>query len=337
MESYDKLKKDFKENNLLNLYIFTGEEDYLKNFYLKKIEDLLLSQDFKDFNLEKFDETNFDVDDFYNAVESYPSMSDKKLIILRDIDIFKQKSDVRDKLQDIFSDIPDYTYIIFDYATIEYKPDNRLKLGKTLKTKAEVVEFKYLANKELFTWITKKFSVFNIKINAKVLDYFVFICSKSMTNLSSEIEKLSVYSKEEVTEKDIDDICTKVLEAKIFDITDKLIKKDINGANALIDDLLMLNVDEFSIISVINSQFQRLYSAKLGSNQKVSEKFLMELWGIFNGYAVKMTLNQAKTLDLYKLKLVCNSCVKTSMDMVSVNAEKRELIDDLVLKIGYLL
>lgn len=335
MSNFEKLKKSIKSDEIENLYVFTGVEDFLKNHYLSVIENKLLDENFKSFNLEKFDENNFEINEFYNSVESFPAMSEKKLIIVRDIDVFKQKADIREKLVDIFSDIPEYTHIIFDYATIEYKPDNRQKIGKLLKD--SVVSFEHLSNKDLYAWIVKKLETYNLKINAKTLDYLIFICSKSMTNLKSEIDKLGVYSKEEVTTKDIDDICTKVLEAKIFDITDKLLKGNIDEVFALIDDLIMLNTDEFAIISVINSQFQRLYSAKIGIKQRLNEKAFMDLWGIYSGYAVKITLNQAKVLEHEFLKKACNLSVNSSMDLVSKNMDKREIINDLIINIGALL
>lgn len=337
MDSYEKLKSDVKNKSIQNLYIFHGVEDYMKNFYLKKIEDSLLDENFKSFNLEKFDDLSFNIDEFYNAVESLPAMSDKKLIIVRDIDIFKLKSDDRDKMIEIFSDIPPYTTVIFDYATFEFKPDNRQKLGKIIKSNCEVVEFKYLSTKEINTWITKRFLASDLKINVNTLEFLTFTCSYSMTNLSSEIDKLCVYSKDEVSKKDIEDVCTKVLEAKIFDVTDRLLKKDIIGTMALIDDLFMLNVDEFSIVSVINAQFQRLYSAKLGINRKLNEKYFMDLWGIYSSYAIKINLNQAKILDLEVLKKACNLCVNSAIDMVSKNFEKGEIINHLIVKIGTLL
>ncbi len=334
MNSFEKLKKDIKSGEIGNFYIFFGVEDYMKNFYLEKIESSILDENFKDFNFEKYDEISFKIDDFENSIESLPAMSDKKLIIVRNVDLFKLKTDEKEKIQEILNDLPDYVCVIFDYFGIEYKPDNRQKLAKIIKEKCEVVEFEYLSLKDLNSWIIRKFSAYNLKISSKTLEYFTFMCSVGMTNLSSEIEKLSAYSTEEVTTKDIDAVCSKVLEARIFDITDKIIKNDINGAKNIVFDLLMLKTDEFAIISVINSQFCRLYSAKIGLNRKLTEKFFSTLWSLHSPYAVKLILNQARVLELDYLKKVCFLTVNASMDLVSKNVDKTELIYDLIVSIG---
>lgn len=330
---FEKFKSDVKSQNISNFYIFHGKEDYMKNFYIKKIQDLLIDETFKSFNLDKFDENSFNVDEFCNCIESIPVMAERKVIIVRDLNLFKLNIDVKEKIVAILDDLPDYVCVIFDYATIEYKDDRRQKkIYKIITDKCNVVEFDYLSQKEMNKWLKNKFLAENLEISDKTCEYFTFICSMSMSNLNSECEKLIAYCKNEVFEKDIEDICSKVLEAKIFEITDKLINRDIISAKQLINDLILLKTDEFAILSVINSQFQRLYSAKLGVNK--SEKYFMDLWGIYSSYAVKISCNQAKKIDIKFLLNACNLCVKASTNMVSINIDKSEILELLIVKIG---
>lgn len=331
---FEMLRQDIKNNNLKNFYVFHGVEDYLKNHSLKMIENFLLDEAFKSFNLEKFDENNFDLQEFSNAIESFPAMSDKKLIIVRDFDLFKMKAEIKDEIIEILSDLPDYVCVIFDYATIEFKQDKRQKISNVIKNYGQIVHFDFQPQSELNIWLKKRFAVDKIKISNTTCEYLTYICSMSMSNLASECEKLREYCKDEVLQSDIDAICSKVLEAKIFDITDKLLKRDVVSAGQLVDDLLMLKTEEFSIMSVINSQFQRLYSAKMGINRKKNEQYFMDLWNIRSPFAIRMSLSQAQDYDLDFLREACNLCVKTAVDMVSVNMEKSKLLQLLIVKIG---
>lgn len=334
MNELENLKKDIKNESLSKFYIFYGAEDYMKNFYVKKIENLLIDDAFKSFNLEKFDEISFNLQDFSNAVDSLPAFAEKKLIIIRDFDLFKMKTEIKDQIIEILSDLPDYLCVIFDYATIEFKQDKRQKINNVIKENGEIVEFNYLSQKEINLWIEKKFQAENLTISSKTCEYFTFICSMSMSNLTSESQKLLSICENEVTNQDIDKFCSKVLEAKIFDVTDKIIKKDILSAQKLIDDLIFLKTDEFSIVSVINSQFQRFYSGKLGLNQQKSDKFYMDLWSIRSSYAIKINLEQARKLDLEYLRKACNLCAKATIDMVSLNIDKSEILQLLIVKLG---
>lgn len=190
---YDTLKNDIKNNNLGNFYIFHGIEDYLKNDSLKKIENLLLDEAFKSFNLEKFDEQNFNIEDFSNAIESFPAMSDKKLIIVRDLDLFKLKADLKDELVAILSDLPDYVCVIFDYATIKFEQDKRQKMSNVIKKFGQIIEFTYLSQKQLNVWIKRRLKAEKIEISDKTCEYFTFISSMGMSNLASECDKLAGY------------------------------------------------------------------------------------------------------------------------------------------------
>lgn len=331
---FENLKKDLKNNELKNFYIFYGNEDFLKEFYLKKIEDFVVDKDFKEFNLEKIDGNKFDIDIFSSALESFPAMSEKKMIIVRDFDLLKVKADIKDDIIKLLSDIPDYVCLIFDYATIEFKRDRKQKIDKILDKNASIVSFEHLSQKDINKWIKKKLSIENIEIEDKVCDYLTFNCSMSMTNLSNECTKLISYCENEVKKEDIDAVCFKILEAKIYDVTEKILSKDLVSAQKIIDDLILLKNDEFMILSVINSQFQRLYCAKLGLLQNKTTDFFMGFWKTKSSYMVKINLKQAQKYDIGFLRKACNLCARATVDMVSLNTDKSKLLQILIVKIG---
>lgn len=328
----NSLKNSIKNKEIGNFYIFHGIEDYIKNDYLKKIENIIVDDSLKSFNLEKFDELNFNIDDFHNAIESFPAFAQRKLVILRDIDIFKLKSDEKEQMQDILSDLPEYICLIFDYATKEFKPDKRVKIFKTIDKNADIMEFVHLSQKDINIWLKKQLN--QLEISDKTCEYLCFICGMGLSNLLSECEKLTAFCHEKVEEQDINQICNKNLEAKIFDITDMILAKDISGAKNMVHELILQKNDEFSILSVINSQFQRLYTAKLG--QYKDEQYFMNLWGIYSAYAVKITRKSCQNVKIGFLRESLSLCMKASVDFVSQNIEKYQLLENLIVKIGAL-
>lgn len=330
------LKKQVKDNEIAQFYIFHGVEDYMKNFYIKKIQDAIIDENFASFNLEKFDEQNFEINAFLDAVESMPAMAERKMIVVRDVDVFKLKSSDKSLFEDILADLPDYVCVIFDYATIEFKMDKRMKIGSLILKHGHVIEFENLSQNELDKFILRIFKQAEISIATDVMKYLTFITGMGMSNLVTECEKLCAFCEETVTKEDVDKVCSKVLEAKIFDVTDKIISKDINRARELISDLIMLKTDVFSILSVINSQFQRLYAIKLGQKEHKDEKYIMNLVGLHSAYAMKISSSQASKLDLVYLRNACNLCVKATFDIVSINSSQEQLLDILVVKLGAL-
>ena len=49
--AYQKLKKDIKEGTIGTLYVFHGEEAYLRDFYLGQLKKKLLPAGMEEFNL----------------------------------------------------------------------------------------------------------------------------------------------------------------------------------------------------------------------------------------------------------------------------------------------
>ena len=49
-EGLNRLKKDIKENDIGNCYIFYGEETYLRDYYFRKIKEILVPEAFEEFN-----------------------------------------------------------------------------------------------------------------------------------------------------------------------------------------------------------------------------------------------------------------------------------------------
>ena len=111
----ETLRKKIVENDLCGLFVFTGEEKYLrksaKNGFLKKFGEDAVSE----FNIHRFSEDKINPRQVAEAVESYPVMSDRKLIIVENAGLFKSVSEENKKIwQSVIENVPDYASIIFD-------------------------------------------------------------------------------------------------------------------------------------------------------------------------------------------------------------------------------
>ena len=112
-----KLKADIKSNTPERLYLFYGEEAYLREHYLDVMRKLVVGDQMPEFNLIEF-EGEIGADVLAEAIDSYPAMSDRKLVIVRDFDIFKVNEQYRKQLEEMLSDLPDYCCLIFVYANV---------------------------------------------------------------------------------------------------------------------------------------------------------------------------------------------------------------------------
>ena len=128
--AYQKLKKDIKEGTIGTLYVFHGEEAYLRDFYLGQLKKKLLPAGMEEFNLHTLSGKEFDVKTLAQLVDCLPMMSERTLIVVNDYDIYKGD---KDALAAVLRELPDYVCLVFVYDLIEYKADARTKLAALLK------------------------------------------------------------------------------------------------------------------------------------------------------------------------------------------------------------
>ena len=89
-----KLKRDLKGGKTENLYLFYGEESYLKELYTERIKKLVPDNGFPEFNYMKFEGPDTELSELDSAWESFPMMAEKKLILIKDSGIFNRPNEV---------------------------------------------------------------------------------------------------------------------------------------------------------------------------------------------------------------------------------------------------
>ena len=101
-----QLIRDLKNGEFATLYIISGEESYMKEYYLRQLRQKVVDETFADFNLIEFEGKGLTPEMLTEAIDSYPAMADKKLIIVKDFDLFKPPAGFADVLPGVLSDLP---------------------------------------------------------------------------------------------------------------------------------------------------------------------------------------------------------------------------------------
>ena len=91
--AYQKLKKDIREDRIGRLYVFHGEEAYLRDFYLGEMKKKLLPAGMEAFNLHTLSGREFDAKSLEQMVDCLPMMGERTLVVVYDYDIYKGDKD----------------------------------------------------------------------------------------------------------------------------------------------------------------------------------------------------------------------------------------------------
>ena len=205
--SLEILKKEIKSSTLRNLYLFYGEEDYLKKHYCESIDNIILKEDVTGLNKIAF-KGKVETDKIIEACETMPVFLDRKLVVVKNSGLFKAKgveSEKEDFLEYI-QNFPEYTCIVF----IENNIDKRLKTVKLISKKGLVVEFAYESQNNLVKWAVNILKSHGKLIDTDTASFLIDISEPGMTEIRNEIDKLVLYlgERQMVTDEDITKDCT---------------------------------------------------------------------------------------------------------------------------------
>lgn len=318
-----------------NLYVFHGEEAYLRDEYLRQIRQALLPDGAEAFNFKVLEGKDLDVPTILAAADCFPMMAQRTVVVVRDFDIFKCGEAQQKALLDYFADLPEYLCLIFVYDLIPYKADARTKLSAALKQHGMVVEFNRQDEKRLENWIARHFKATGHTIDAQTAKYLVFLCGDLMHNLASEIDKIGAYAKEtRITKEDIDAVATPQLDAVVFQLTNCLSAKDYDGALATLADLLHMQQTPQMILGAIAKHFRRLYAARVALEERHSGDEMAALWGMKPGAAGHM-MAEARRVTLPWCKSALRKIHQADRRSKSTGASDADVLTELVLSLAY--
>lgn len=331
----DQLKNDLKNHTIGSLYLIGGEESYLKEHYLAQLEKEVVDEMFRDFNYDVFEGASLTAEQLNTAVDSYPAMAERRMIVVKDLDVYKAPAAIKEELPKILGDLPDYVCLVFYYDTIALKPDKRTKLHTLITKKGCIAEFSQLERHDLIPWVKRHVRAQGKQIDNDTCDYLLFLCGTSMTNLIPEIAKACAHSATDAVKRsDIDAVCTKVLDAVTFDLTDAITAKRFDLALTLVNELIVQKNSPIMLLSAIARHMQRLYAANLAINARIPEPQLMEMLGTKSSYyarKMKETASHLKTAWLRKAILLCG---ESDIAMKTAGSDQQKVLELMLLQMA---
>ena len=336
-EGYRQFKKDLSQGTLGSLYIFHGEEAYLRDHYLDQMKAKLIPQGMESFNYHLLQGKTLTAQRLAETVDALPMMSPRTLVVVSDYDIFKAPEGERNALTQIFSDLPDYCCLVFVYDTVAYKSDARMKkLAGAIKETGQVVQFARQGQSDLVDWIRRRFRALGHDIDTTDAQYLIFLCGDLMNGLISEIGKIGAYAQNRrVTRQDIDAVAIPIIDAVVFQMTDALTRKELDKAFSVLNDLLRLQQAPIMILAVLGKHFRQLYTARVALESGEGSRWLMDLWGMRSAYPAEKLLEGARRHGLDWCKTAMRRCAETDLAMKSVSgADGKELLVSLVLELA---
>lgn len=329
------LKAAIRSRTPERLYIFHGEEVFLLHHYLDQLRKKIVEELTESFNYHRFNNENFELQAFADAVENFPMMAERTMVQVDEIDIFKLPEGERSKITELISDIPDWCTVVFTFETVAWKPDKRQKkLWDAIEQNASIVEFAKQSQRDLVAWIQRHFAARKKNISAELCCYLIDITGGTMTALSGEIAKIAAYSgADAICREDIDAVTEPVMDAVVFQMTDLLGQGQYGAALHKLQTLLKMQQEPIAILGAVGSHFRRLSAAKTLQDNGRQAGELAKLCGIAD-YAARKTMDAARRFPAEFCARAAELVMETDYKMKTSFDDQDRLLELLVLQLA---
>ena len=334
-EGLSELKQQLKNKQPGRLYIFHGEEVFLLKHYLGQLRRQLLDPVTESFNSHRFNNENFSLQEFGDAVEGMPMMAEHTFVQVDEVELFKMPEAERNKMGEFLSDIPEWCTVVFTYETVEWKPDKRLKkLWGPIEEHATIVEFARQDQRDLVAWITRHFAARGKRITTDLCVYLIDITGGTMTALSGEIHKICAYSgAEHIHRSDIDAVVEPVLDAVVFQMTDLLGQGSYAAALEKLQTLLKMQQEPLAILGAVSTHYRRLGTARTLLDYGKNASDLAKLCGI-QDYPARKSMEAARRVRPEFCKRAMELILETDYAMKSSFDDSERLLELLILQLA---
>ena len=328
---FEKLKKDLSAGKPGQLYIFHGEETYLRDHYLGRLREAILTGGLGEFNRHNIGAKEMSPHALEEAVDCLPMMAERTLVEVADFDLFRAGE--KEEYIRILSNLPDYCCLIFVYDVLEYKPDARTKLAQAVKAHGTAVNFPRQGQRELTDWVRRHFKALGKDIDPRLCWELIELCGDLMHNLQQEISKIAAYAKgDHITRADIEAVAAPQLSAVVFRIADAIGEKNFDRAAATLGELYQMQKTPYEILSALGKQMRQLYSARLALAGGKGSGYVAQLWGM--RYPADRLMSSARRFSLPWCRRAVVRCAQTDLAMKSTGQDAKELLTTLLLELA---
>ena len=324
------------------ILVLTGEDvgqfEWLKKDILKKI-----GYDTSDLNYSYFDMKEASYAEVELDLVSLPFFADEKIVILDhllDLTTAKKRNLTDEDLKQFenYLENPSESTRLVIFA--EGKLDSKRRLVKLLKRDAQIIEATTPKEQDLKRYFASQAQELGLHFVGDSLDQLLLKSGYDFGELQKNLALLQAYKEDgQITLQDIKEVVPKSLQDNIFDLTQMILKRQIDQARNLVKDLRLQGEDEIKLIAILLGQFRMFSQVKIFSEEGQSESqivaSLSELSGRkVNPYQVKFALRDSRRLSLSFLKQAMTTFIETDYAIKSGTYEKDYLFDLALLKVA---
>ena len=342
IETYSQIIKNLKKDKFSKIYLLMGEEAFFINKISQFFQKNFINEDHKGFNQEIHYGKETTIESIINSCKSFPMMSDKKLVIVKEakeLDVFKRKSDYKINLliNYLLNPNPTSTLVI---CLKNKSLDKRSKLYKNFLKNSDVLDTESKENKvydnKLPLWIKNEVEGNNFKIKEEA----IFLLSENIGNnlerINNALEKIFMNNKDKIiTSDDVINLIGINREYNFFEFQDSLIDKNSVKCTKILN-YFNSNEKKYPIQQIIVYLFTFYSKLLVVKTRDLSESDnISSVIGV-HPYVAKSYLKAKSNYNLREIINIINHLRKLdliSKGIIQIKSSYRSLMYEMIFKI----
>lgn len=279
------------------VYIIYGEEEYIRQKAVNALIDSLQLQ-LPDLNHSVL-LNRAKLADIITACETLPLMDEKRLVHVKNHEMFTSKAEDTKLLEEYLVKIPESTVLLFDNTG---KIDKRRRLYKAIEKAGQVKEYSKPAYGEIIKIVADEAKKRGLMLSNDAAPALVAQSGQDIFTLISELDKFAGFKQGgTITKADIEEFASRSLEYNVFSLHALFMQGKAGEALALLNQVMEAEKNPFGVIGLVASKFRLMLKARALMEAGYTAAEVQKNMG-GNPYAAKEAVQDAKKLSTAQIR-----------------------------------
>ena len=294
---------------------------------------------FPDFNLYSVDgRAGVDMDKVADSAQSLPFMAERRAVVLDDLDLAALSASDAEKLWQLLADLPSTTLMLITLRTmpLEYKKkgSRSQKLYDLCDKAGAVCEFSKPGRSDCARMAASLANRQGSRLDPPEGLLLADYCGCDTRRIRGEVEKLCAYAGEQIHREDILLLVEPVREARVFDLSDRIVRRDFRGAMEVVDRLLFQREAPVSVLTILTMAFVDIYRAAAARAAGLSEKDARAAFGYgASAYRYTKAVENQRRVDSRCLGEILETLANADQDMKTGGIDPAVVLETVVARI----
>ncbi len=297
--SYLQAIQQLKKEVLAPVYFIFGEEKYLHDLLIDKIIDLVVEPSTKEFNFDLFYASSVDAEKVVDIARSYPMMAERRIIIVKDVDSYKQTS---------LKILAGYVSKPSSSTCLVLESGKKALTGKGINaviSKSLPVNCRQLYENEISPWIRNYLQTKKIDIDIQAIQLLQAQVGNSLLNMVNELEKvlINIQPRTKISLDDIKSVTSVSKQNSVFELCDAVGNKNFPRSITILNNMLDRGEKPTGIIVQLTRHVSNLM--KIKESIRLKKSSVQELATItrLNSFFVNRIKSQANNYQPKQLRV----------------------------------